>query len=454
MKIVSKTILKETKSIATLGLGLGIAQLSQVLLNLFDSIMMGRCSEIGLAAGLLGSSIYNLGLLFCMGVVLSVTILISNNRDNQVKKIISSGYFVSILLTILMLAYVLITSKFLNVTHANSELTQLTAQYLLGLMPGVFPWVLFLLLRNVLSCFDKVKLTISISIFSLILDTILNFIFIFGFGNFNGFGVLGSAYSTSLTNWIALISFLVVIKISKEGKLKEDILQLSEFKLSIVSKYFKFGIPTGIIFFSEYLIFAYGNILLAKYGSNAVIAFGVAVNWLNLFYMYPVGVSQILTVKTGEAVKKEDKLLFFRRIKSMKLISLAYNFFSVLSILLFHKWMIFLIIGRQSYGSEVYFLSQAFLFIVCLILCVYNLIVMLAGVMRGFQDVKTPLYMVFLMYWIIGVGSSHIFSIIFSEFGILLGMLFGFSLTYIGMKLSFNKKIVDIFERGENYPEI
>lgn len=439
---IQKIERKELWKFITLSIGASISQIALILVGLSDSIMMGRQSSSGLAAGTLVSSIYNLGLLFCMGMIIPITYKLGSvkyQKDNTEKKKILQGYYqMVIFLTIFVMIFVLGIVKINSYIVKDAIVISLAEKYAIGLLPGVFPWLLFYLIRNILLCKQKVKLTTILSGVSVLLNIGINYVCIYGVGRFKGFGTTGCAIATSITNWIILL--LLVFFIRRDRNILPEWKSIFHKKNGEVKEIWKLGIPSGLVFFSEYLIFTVGNTMLSHIGTDSVIAMGIAVAWLNLSYMFPVGLSQVLTEQVAGYISVHEQ----NNVKSLSRISMWLGFFySILCgilIVIFRGSLIHIIVGNLI-SEELYILSERFLFITIGIIIAYNMIVITSGILRGLGDVKTPLFMMFFMYWIVGIGGTLVMTYLFEEYGVLYGMLLGFSLTFAGIYSTYRKKI-------------
>lgn len=425
----------------SLSIGVTASQLALILIGMSDSIMMGRQSSGGLAAGTWVTSIYNLGLLFCMGMIIPIGIQLGrlkSENDGREKNEIISGYFrIVIMLSAAVILILLLAVKLGSYVGKDPVMLKIAWEYALGIVPGILPWVIFYLIRNILLCYQKVKLTTLLSVLAVFLNIGLNYLFIYGAGPFRGFGTFGCAVATSCTNWIIFLAAYGILK--KDRTILPALRNIIKRHKGQEKESWRLGFPTGIMFFSESLIFAVGNILLSGISTEAVVAFGIAVSWLNLSYMFPVALSLVLTEPLSEyfavGKKKEFGLLSHASLWTI----LIYNAVWIILIFVFKKTLIYTIVGSNC-TKQIYILAEKFLYLTAAIMFVYNYIVVFSGILRGLADVKTPLFMMFIMYWGIGVGGTMVLTFFVGEFGVLLGMLLGFSLTLIGVWQTYQKK--------------
>lgn len=434
-----------------LSLGVTTSQIALILIGLSDSIMMGRESSEGLAAGTWVSSIYNLGLLFCMGMIVPIAIQIGRikgkSSGKEQEKIIAGYFRVVIILSIVVVLFLLAVVRVNSFIGKDAMVLKIARKYTWGIVPGIFPWVMFYLLRNILLCHQKVKLTTILSLLSVMLNICLNYVLIYGFGSFKGMGAFGCAIATSVTNWVIFLIALLILKKDRTvfPSLKDVFTGTNEF----TKETWNLGFPTGIMFFSESLIFAVGNTLLAGISTDAVVAFGIAISWLNLSYMFPVALSQVLTEPLAGYYVTGKKTEFVLMSRSSLWTVLFYNAVWTVLIFLFKKELIYAIVGNNC-TIQIYTLTEQFLYITVFIIFVYNFIVVLSGILRGFGDVKTPLVMMFFMYWVIGVGGTMALTHFIGVHGVLFGMLLGFSLTFIGIWQTYRKRMKEEFNGGES----
>lgn len=426
-----------------IGLSLGVtaSQLALILIGLSDSAMMGRFSSSGLAAGTLVSSLYNLAMLFCMGMIIPIAIQLGKNRDREAGKIseriVADYYKMAVLLTVLTIVFLTVAVDVHTYIGKDAQVVTMAKQYTKGIVPGILPWILFYLIRNILLCYQKVKLTTILSVFSILLNLGLNYICIYGIGIFQGFGISGCAIATSITNWIIFLIAFAVLR--KNKKIIPEIKNLLQ-KNGFFGESLKLGFPTGMVFFSEYLVFAFGNSLLSSISTTAVAAFGIAVSWLNLFYMFPVALSQVLTEPLAGYYVAGKMDQFVKTSKASLFVVLLYNIIVMFGICIFRNPLISFILGANV-TEEVCQLAEEFMLIIILVIFAYNFIVVLSGILRGFGDVKTPLLMMFIMYWLVGLGGTALFTYFTGVYGVLFGMCFGFTLTCIGVFHTYRKKI-------------
>lgn len=428
-----------------LSLGVTASQIALILIGMSDSVMMGRESSAGLAAGTWVSSIYNLGLLFCMGMIIPIAIIIgrSKNHHGQSNVQIIAQYCRIVFILSVLVAIFLVVAVRVNYFFGEDQLVlEIAEKYAFGIIPGIFPWVMFYLIRNILLCEQKVKLTTVLSILSVILNIVLNYLFIYGVGNIKGLGTTGCAVATSITNWIIFLIAFVILRRNK--RLMPTYKELFQVNHSNCKEILKLGLPTGLMFFSESLIFAAGNSMLASINTEAVVAFGIAVSWLNLSYMFPVALSQVVTEPLTEYYTMGKYKEFTSVSNSALKVTLIYNIVCIMMIIFFRKYMIYAIIGNNSTES-IYFLAEIFLYFTAAIIFVYNFIVVFSGILRGFGDVKTPLLMMFIMYWVIGVGGTLVLTYFIGSYGVLIGMLIGFTLTFLGIMSTYRRKMSEEF---------
>ncbi len=92
-----------------------------------------------------------------------------------------------------------------------------------------------------------------------------------------------------------------------------------------------------------------------------------------------------------------------------------------------------MIIDNSYKNMSVIELASNYMYWIAIIFVINSIIAIIAGILRGFKETKAPLVLVLLLYWIFGVGSSLIFSILLQENGVFIGIVLGLTLTLVGM---------------------
>lgn len=217
---------KQKQSFFILVCGLAIPVALQSMLqssfSMIDQIMIGQLGSIQVAGvGLAGkfSSIYSV-LVSAIGAVAGIMISQYLGQDNskEVGKSFYLNLLLSLLLSVLFTALCVLFPRQIMGLYTKDEPTLQAAAAYLAIISGTFlPLAGATLLSTLLRCMEKAQLPLYSSIASALMNTVLNYIFIFGKWGFSPMGSIGAAVATLLSQWFnCLLLLLFVFRLRRE----------------------------------------------------------------------------------------------------------------------------------------------------------------------------------------------------------------------------------------------
>ncbi|MBQ5999298.1 MAG: MATE family efflux transporter [Treponema sp.] len=209
------------KELIQVALPVTVQALTQSSLSLIDQIMIGRLgSEAISGIGLAGkfTSIYSVIL---AAIVTTAGILISQYFGAKNKKGINSSFFLLLYSSVIFGIFFFVFSVFFPVkimaVYSKDVPTILeAASYLRWRAPGYFPIVGTMFISTMLRNMKKAKLPAVAGISSIIINTVLNWVLIFGIGIFPRLGSKGAALATSISQIFEM--FVVLFLFIGESK--------------------------------------------------------------------------------------------------------------------------------------------------------------------------------------------------------------------------------------------
>ncbi|NEZ93580.1 MATE family efflux transporter [Clostridium botulinum] len=428
----------ECKTLTTVGIGIALGQLSQILMSAIDVYMISILGEKFLAGEALVSSLNLLAYLFCMGLVMVIPPLVGEakgeNNNRRVSDLMKNGYLISIGAALVQVLYLIIIPWIVRFIIHDSAVVNVSYMYAYGLIPGIIPWTIFMFIRLILATYGDVKFSSIISLLGVVINFFGNYLLIYDNKFFHGLGVVGCALSTSITNILQLLAIFLYVKYAYNKEISKYMLAKGgTISKKIIYKIINLGIPSGFTFFSEQFIFTATSLLIGRLSSTSLAAYNVVIQWLNIFYMFPIGIANSASMRVGETIGEKNKAKNKIVIKSAFTLFLVYAVIIVGLIIIKNHSLIYMIIDNSYKNMSVIELASNYMYWIAIIFVINSIIAIIAGILRGFKETKAPLVLVLLLYWIFGVGSSLIFSILLQENGVFIGIVLGLTLTLVGM---------------------
>jgi multidrug resistance protein, MATE family len=405
----------EIKSLTRLALPLMATFLAQKGMQLIDTIMMGWIGPYALAAGALGTTIFMTVMLFCMGTLSAVGVFIARakgaKQDADIRSHIQHGILLALILSVPGMIIIWLVPHVLPIVGEDLLIVKNTALLLHGLVWGLPGFLLFLVLREFISAFALTRIVMLVTLCSLPITFIANYVLIYGKYGFPQLGIAGIGYAGAVVMWFMFICLLLYSK--KNILLKNYVCSLTKFIFESrkIITMFSMGVPSGAILVFDVGMFLIAVIIVSHFGVNALAAYQVAMQCAMLVYASPFALSMAVALQVSHAAGAND-LAQVKRFTGLTLgLGLMIAVAIALLFLLAPQFLaeLFLTSHAQSY-KEIIKLAGSFLAIAALFQCFDAIQAILIGTLKGLQDTFVPMLMIAVCYWLLGVGGSYYFA--------------------------------------------
>ena len=344
MKKIDLTKGKVISVITALALPIMGSSLLQFTYNLIDMMWVGSLGTNAVAS-IGSSSLYiNIGnainALAVIGTGIKTSHAVGRKNTEEFSEYLNAGIIINTIIGIVFGLILIICGKgfigFLNIN--NYEVEQNAYFYLVVNGPVLFFSFFNMLFTRVLGSFGNNKLAFKINAAGVILNTIMDPIFIYVFK----FGVIGAGLSTLLANIIMFFLF----KVNSNG-----ILRYNSGK-SVSYEKIKEIISLGFPMASQRVLFTVINIFLAKiiavFGSDAIAAQKIGVQIEAVAYMVIGGLNSAVASFTGQNFGAEKYDRIKEGYKSSLIVGISYGLIIACVFLLLNKPMIRIFIGDEA----------------------------------------------------------------------------------------------------------
>lgn len=277
------------KSLLVLAVPIVFSSLLQTAYNLTDTFWVGRLGAGAVAAVSLSFPV--MFLIFAVGGGLAVagTILVAQYKgkkdeasvDHVTSQTFSMMFIISILIGII--GY-LVSPSIISFMGADAIVSPMAIEYLRVSFLGVLFVFIYYVFESLLRGVGNAKTPVFIVFATVLLNLILDPLFIFGWGPFPAMGVSGAALATVCTQAIAAIIGIILLFSGRYGLR----LKLKNLKpdFPLIKKMFFLGLPSSIEQSSRALSFVFLTLLAARFGTIALAAYGIR-NRISSFLILP-----------------------------------------------------------------------------------------------------------------------------------------------------------------------
>jgi MATE family multidrug resistance protein len=429
-----------------LAIPLVLTQAGQIAVQLIDSAMVGRFGTAELAAASFANNIYIVIMLLGLGVFMGVTPLMSHARgaqkDSQAAAIMKSGFVLSIVLipAVTLVSYAI--AGFMPYMGQTDEVVRLAVPYYRALVIAIIPYLMFILLKQIGEGLGNTALAMAVTIATTILKVFLNYGLIYGYMGFPRLGLIGAGYATLITRTAMPLLLFLGFMSFKGIKRYFSLMQRVQSGWHEMIEILRIGMPIAVQLALEVSSFAISAIMMGWLGNIPLASHEIAIGLASFTFMAANSVALAATIRISFNLGAHEFNDIGRITASALHLSLTVMGLCGLGFFLFQNQipLIFtedpLVIKQAASLLAITAFFELFdgLQITCL------------GVLRGFADVKAPMFISVLSYMIVGLSVSYFCAFTFrlGPEGIWYGFFAGLIAAGILLALRVRKRILGV----------
>ena len=213
-------LLDESRLTLRLALPLMIGQLSQMLLGVADTLMIGQLGVTELAALAFANLLFHIPFIFGIGVLTAVSVFTSNARGAgdpaAARASCSHGLVVAGFLGMVLFGLSWLVSMRLGLFGQPSEVSACTTNYYRILMASVVPALASLALKNHADALNRPWPSFWIFLGGVGINIGLNWVMIYGNFGCPRLGIQGAAWATLIARAAILLGMVVWLRLAKD----------------------------------------------------------------------------------------------------------------------------------------------------------------------------------------------------------------------------------------------
>ncbi len=381
------------KELLNIALPIIMGNLGFILIGAGDVLVAGHHSTDTLAAISIATAITNCIQTFGVGLISSVSPLLSNFRGEKksAKKYFYPTIRFAMLLAFIIMLAVLAFIPVIDYLHFAPRLVPMIKEYMFITAFATFGAYLHSALKEFLQAFEIVVFPNLITAIAVFLNIALCFAMVFGFGPIPSMGVVGLAVASFIIRYFMGFALLIYCFTLMNFKDHKDF----EYYKSLI----KIGIPISCAVMVEFIAFNSIAILMGRVDGVYAAAQNLVCTLTTISFMVPFAVSNAIAVKVGFANGAGN-------IKDLK----RYSFvgivictgFMMLSALVFSSFPHFLV-GLFTQDINLVKISVPILYILSVFQIFDGLQISLAGIFKGMKRTGIVLLSNFIAYWMISI---------------------------------------------------
>ena len=435
-----------------------IGMLGHTLIGIVDNIMVGKLGSTQLAAVSLGNSMIFVAMSLGIGFSTAITpIVAESDAENDISKIRSAFYHGLLLCTILgilLFGLVLLAKPIMELLHQPKEVITLAKPYIDWVAFSLVPLIIYQGYKQFADGLSLTKVSMYAIVMANILHVIINYLLIYGIWIFPKMGILGAALGTVISR-IAMVIFMHII-LSRKEQLKQYFQNFSfnEIKKEMINKIVNLGFPSAMQMLFEVVLFTAAIWLCGTIGKTSQAANQIALSLASMTFMVAMGLSVVSMIRISNQKGLNDYKQLVIVARSIFLLAILIEILFAVMFVALHQVLPYMFLNMEIQSQlldnqEVIAIAAKLLLVAAVFQISDGIQVVVLGALRGLQDVKIPMYITFVAYWIVGFPVSFYLGNYTSlkAVGVWIGLFAGLTVAAVSLFMRFHyltkKMIID-----------
>ena len=433
-----------------------IGMLGHTTIAIVDNIMVGKLGSTELAAVSLGNSLIFIAMSLGIGFSTAITPIVAEaDAEQDTTKIRSAfhhGLFLCVILGFSLFGLVILAQPIMELLQQPKEVIALAKPYLNWVAFSLVPLIIYQGYKQFADGLSMTKVSMYAIVMANVVHVIINYCLIYGIWIFPKMGILGAGLGTVISR-IAMVSFMHII-LSRKERLKQYFHDFSfdEIKKEMIKKIVNLGFPSAMQMLFEVVLFTAGIWLCGNIGKTSQAANQIALSLASMTFMVAMGLSVASMIRVSHQKGLNDYKQLIIVARSIFLLAILIEIVFALLFLVLHQVLPYLFLNMENGAQlldnqEVISIAAKLLLVAAVFQISDGIQVVVLGALRGLQDVKIPMYITFVAYWIVGFPISFYLGEYTSlkAVGVWIGLLAGLTSAALFLYIRFHyltKKLV------------
>ena len=396
----------ETELHATIRLALPVVlvQIGMMFMGVVDTVMVGHVSATVLAAVALGNLYFFNAIILGNGTLMALDPIIAQAVGAQdmesASRAVQRGLLIAVGLTLFTALLLLPAHGVLVLTRQQPEIIPDTTAYIRISIPGVLPFLVFVVFRQSLQALHRVAPIVWTIVGANLSNAGLNWVFVYGHLGSPAMGAAGSAIATLVSRWLMALALPLLAWSTLRPHLAAVRREARE--LAPILRVLRLGVPIGLQMLLESGAFGAIGLMMGMLGTTEMAGHQIAITLAALTFMVPLGVGAAAAVRVGRAVGARDKERAKLAARAAYLCGLGFMTFTALIFLLAPRLLASIFTG----DGGVIAIAGLLIPVAGVFQIFDGAQAVGAGVLRGLGDTRAPLIGMIAGYWVIGLPVS------------------------------------------------
>ena len=439
-----------------LALPIVVAQLGQILVQLADSIMVGRWGgedALPLAAVSFGGQVAMLFFLFALGISMGLTpivgALVGRGQRENTHTWLFNGLILYLVAGVLLMLLQLACQPLLYHLGQPREVVDASLTYY-RIMAYSIPFVMvFATFKQFLEGIGNTWISMVVLLAANLLNVFFNWLFIYGACGCPEMGIEGAALATFLARAVGPLAIVLIFLCTRWLRPYIQGWHLRMFSMREMKRLIFIGLPIAGQMFLEAFAFVFTGIMMGWFGTIAISANQIMNTMGNCVFQIVLAMGAATTIRVSHCYGARDYRKMVMSAKAALHMVFAWNILAAIG---------FVVLRHQIpllFTSNAEVASLAAVLLVCAATYqffdgIQNVSI---GILRGIQDVKIIPYISFLAYIVLNlpVGYLLAFPCGLGPKGLILAYVVGLGATAVLCLLRIRHDVRKLYNAEKNH---
>ncbi len=399
----------------------------QSLVQIIDSIMVGRIGALPLAAVSLSTAIITNVMMFGIGISIALTPFTgdswSKGKHRKASEYFTNSFIINTLVGIAITLILFSLFPLISYLKQPKEVLEITYNYYLLISISIIPFMVFLAFKQFLEGLGNTNISMYITLFANLINIILNYILIYGKFGFPQMGIDGAGIATLISRIIMPITFYFAILYHNRYKKYLYFIRIKSISIKKQIELIKIGVPISGQMLLEFTSLSVITLMMGWFGAKALAANQIIQTTIGFSFMISNGVAAAATILVSHqfGIGKIDEV----RKNGFAAIHISVIIMGTAS-------MLFVLFGKEiaslfTLDKEVILIAQRIFLVVIFFEIFDGIQVTALGALRGIKDVNIVSLYAFACYIIIAIPTAYFLGVTlsFNEPGLFAGFGIG-----------------------------
>ena len=427
-----------------------LGMLGHTLISIVDNIMVGNLGSTELAAVSLGGSFVFIGMSLGIGFSTAITPLVSmadaEKDDKKIRSVFHHGLLSCVILGVFIFTLIVLAKPIMYIMHQPKEVIDLASPYIDWVAFSLIPVIIFQGYKQFADGLSRTKYSMYAIFMANIIHIIINYVLIYGVWIFPKLGIIGAALGTVISRILMVVFMHYIMKNNAQLNPYFKNFSFREIKKTMLKKIASLGIPSAMQMLFEVALFTAAIWLCGSIGKTSQAANQIALTLATTTFMFAMGLSVAATIRVGNNKGLMDYKNLIIVARSVFLLAIILETFFGLLFVILHNFLPHLFLNMENVNQaienkEVIVIASKLLLVAAVFQISDGIQVVVLGALRGLQDVKVPMYITFVAYWVVGFPISFFLGKYteLKSVGVWIGLLAGLSTAALFLYLRFHK---------------